>query len=586
MKFRSIPLLSSKEEQTIARLLAQMPTEKQPAAKVQLQKLRNLVQECMGYEEQPQVVEHAALFLFWLLLDQRVLLVATTQRLHGMFGQTFDRKKTQIHDCVQAIGDLLEDHERSALKRWRQTHHKVPGVGPLWGAHIHVKCTPSEWMDISLLTDLAPDALLKNRTVNKFSMKHTTKAAPVASTSSEAAKLSPELQTLLEISAKLDDEHLIIRVGDILGSQRSSEVLQNELMEILGFDYFELVEKLLMERDKIARQLDQFATRSRRVMEVKQKRMEAAASGGAAERRPTVASAVVVQSAQEKQLSKMQRREEKKLQRIMRSIKDEEAEDDPNCAVAVSVQQLRMQHQRKLLEAAQREPLLLSTKAAKAEYKQSSYNQPIHYPYVFDSQLLAKQHAGFIGGSRITLPDNAQRIDNKQWEEVKIPASEPPPLSVGNKRVQIEELDDVGRLAFANCKELNRIQSVVFPVAYHSNENMLVCAPTGAGKTNVAMLSIVHTIRCHLEQGVINRDEFKIVYIAPMKALAAEMVDNFSKRLKSLQIAVRELTGDIQLTKAEMAATQILVTTPEKWDVVTRKGNNNILFFFFFCNIC
>ncbi|EDX12805.1 GD19029 [Drosophila simulans] len=564
----------NKEEQTIARLLAQMPAEKQPAAKVQLQKLRNLVQECMGYEEQPQVVEHAALFLFWLLLDQRVLLVATTQRLHGMFGQTFDRKKNQIHDCVQAIGDLLEDHERSALKRWRQTHHKANGVGPLWGAHIHVKCTPSEWMDISLLTDLAPDALLKNRTVNKFSMKHKTKAAPAASTSSEAAKLSPELQTLLEISEKLDDEHLISRVGDILGSQRSSEVLQNELMEILGFDHFELVEKLLQDRNKIARQLDQFATRSRRVMEVKQKRIETAASGGAAERRPTVASAVVVQSAQEKQLGKMQRREEKKLQRIMRSIKDDELEDDPNCAVAVSVQQLRMQHQRKLLEAAQREPLLFSTKA---EFKQSKqYSQPIHYPYVFDSQLLAKQHAGFIGGSRITLPDNAQRIDNKQWEEVKIQGSEPPPLSVGNKRVQIEELDDVGRLAFANCKELNRIQSVVYPVAYHSNENMLVCAPTGAGKTNVAMLSIVHTIRCHLEQGIINRDEFKIVYIAPMKALAAEMVDNFSKRLKSLQIVVRELTGDIQLTKAEMAATQILVTTPEKWDVVTRKGSGDV----------
>ncbi|XP_037731289.1 activating signal cointegrator 1 complex subunit 3 [Drosophila subpulchrella] len=565
-----------KEEQTIARLLAQIPSGKQPAAKVQLQKLRNLVQECMGYEEQPQVVEHAALYLFWLLLEQRVLLVATTQRLHGMFGHIFDRKKTQIHDCVLAIGDLLEEHERAGLKRWQQTHRKAPGVGPLWGAHIHVKCTPAEWMDISLLTDLAPDALLKNRTVNKFSMKFKSKTAPEASKHPDAEKLSPELQSLLGISEKLDDEHLLSRVGDILGSKRSNEELQNELMELLGFDYFELVGKLLQERDKIARQLDQFATRSRRVKEVKQKRSQTAASGGAAERRPTVATAVVVQSAQEKQLGKMQRREEKKLQRIMRSIKDEEPEDDPNCAVAVSVQQLRMQHQRKLLEAAQREPLLLSTKAAKADYKQAAYNQPIHYPYVFDSQLLAKQHAGFIGGSRITLPDNAQRVDSKQWEEVKIPASEPPPLTVGNKRIKIEELDDVGRLAFANCKELNRIQSVVYPVAYHSNENMLVCAPTGAGKTNVAMLSIVHTIRCHLEQGVINRDEFKIVYIAPMKALASEMVDNFSKRLKSLQIVVRELTGDMQLTRAEMAATQILVTTPEKWDVVTRKGSGDV----------
>ncbi|KAH8243911.1 hypothetical protein KR032_011282 [Drosophila birchii] len=568
-----------KDEQTIAKLLAQMPAGKQPAAKVQLQKLRNLVQECMGYEEQPQVVEHAALYLFWLLLEQRVLLVATSNRLHSMFGNTFDRKQTQIHDCVLAIGDALEEHERAQLKRWQQAQRKAPGVGPLWGAHIHVKCRPAEWMDISLLTDMAPDSLLKNRTVKKFSMRYKAKsdAAATKRLDAEASKLSKELQSLLGIAEKLDDEHLLSRVGDMLGSKRSSEELQNELMELLGFDHFELVGQLLQEREKIARQLDQFATRSRRVKEVKQKRIKAAAAGGAAaERRPTVASAVVVQSAQEKQLGKMQRREEKKLQRIMRSIKDEDDQDDPGCAVAVSVQQLRMQHQRRLLEAAQREPLLLSTKAAKADYKQSAYNQPIHYPYVFDSQLTAKQHAGFIGGSRITLPDNAERVDNKQWEEVKIPASEPPPLTVGNKRIQIVELDDVGRLAFANCKELNRIQSVVYPVAYHSNENMLVCAPTGAGKTNVAMLTIVHTIRCHLEQGIINRDEFKIVYIAPMKALAAEMVENFSKRLKSLQITVRELTGDMQLTKAEMAATQILVTTPEKWDVVTRKGNGDV----------
>ena len=36
-------------------------------------------------------------------------------------------------------------------------------------------------------------------------------------------------------------------------------------------------------------------------------------------------------------------------------------------------------------------------------------------------------------------------------------------------------------------------------------------------------------------------------------------------------LAVRELTGDMQLTKREMEDTQMLVTTPEKWDVVTRK---------------
>lgn len=66
----------------------------------------------------------------------------------------------------------------------------------------------------------------------------------------------------------------------------------------------------------------------------------------------------------------------------------------------------------------------------------------------------------------------------------------------------------------------------------------------------------------------------QIVYVAPMKALAAEMTANFSKRLQCLGISVRELTGDMQLTKTEIMQTQMLVTTPEKWDVVTRKAGN------------
>ena len=38
--------------------------------------------------------------------------------------------------------------------------------------------------------------------------------------------------------------------------------------------------------------------------------------------------------------------------------------------------------------------------------------------------------------------------------------------------------------------------------------------------------------------------------------------------------AGRELTGDMQLTKRELEETQMIVTTPEKWDVITRKGGD------------
>lgn len=44
------------------------------------------------------------------------------------------------------------------------------------------------------------------------------------------------------------------------------------------------------------------------------------------------------------------------------------------------------------------------------------------------------------------------------------------------------------------------------------------------------------------------------------------------QRLATYGITVSELTGDHQLCKEEINATQIIVCTPEKWDIITRKG--------------
>lgn len=105
---------------------------------------------------------------------------------------------------------------------------------------------------------------------------------------------------------------------------------------------------------------------------------------------------------------------------------------------------------------------------------------------------------------------------------------------------------------------------------------MLLCAPTGAGKTNVAMLTILNEIGKWRDQasGEIELNAFKIVYVAPMKALVSEQAANFRDRLQSYGIVVNELTGDSQLTKAQIAETQIIVTTPEKWDVISRKSTD------------
>lgn len=89
------------------------------------------------------------------------------------------------------------------------------------------------------------------------------------------------------------------------------------------------------------------------------------------------------------------------------------------------------------------------------------------------------------------------------------------------------------------------------------------------------MLTILNELSKHRNpDDSIDLDAFKIVYIAPMKALVQEMVGNFSTRLKPYDIKVGELTGDAQMTKQQIAETQIIVTTPEKWDVITRKSTD------------
>ena len=82
----------------------------------------------------------------------------------------------------------------------------------------------------------------------------------------------------------------------------------------------------------------------------------------------------------------------------------------------------------------------------------------------------------------------------QEYEEILVPASKPPAFQAGERLIQISELPDWMHPAFEGMKELNRIQSRVSQTALYTAENILMCAPTGAGKTNVAMLTILQEV--------------------------------------------------------------------------------------------
>lgn len=185
------------------------------------------------------------------------------------------------------------------------------------------------------------------------------------------------------------------------------------------------------------------------------------------------------------------------------------------------------------------------------------------------------QGGHFMSQRKWQLPEGSYRTTLKGYEEVHIPAPKPTPFKKSETLIKISNMPSWAQPAFKGMPTLNRIQSRVYEAAMFSSENLLLCAPTGSGKTNVAMLTVLHQIGLHTKpDGELDRSAFKIVYVAPMKALVAEMVGNFGNRLKDFGIVVRELTGDINLTRSEIEETQIIVTTPEKWDIITRKSGD------------
>lgn len=198
--------------------------------------------------------------------------------------------------------------------------------------------------------------------------------------------------------------------------------------------------------------------------------------------------------------------------------------------------------------------------------------QPKH---TVDLESMAFSQGGHLmTNKKCKLPDGSFKRSRKGFEEIHVPAPPKKPVR-DDEFISIEKLPGWARAAFTVPK-LNRVQSKLFPVAFGTDEPILLCAPTGAGKTNVAMLTILNELAKYRndETGEFALDAFKIVYVAPMKALVQEMVGNFTSRLSVFGIKVGELTGDSQMTKQQIAETQIIVTTPEKWDVITRKSTD------------
>ncbi|KAF9667696.1 hypothetical protein SADUNF_Sadunf15G0050500 [Salix dunnii] len=329
-------------------------------------------------------------------------------------------------------------------------------------------------------------------------------------------------QIIRESTSQLSKDDLAMAICRVLDSDKPSEEIAGDLLDLVGDSAFEIVQDLILHRKELV------DTIHRGLSLLKSDKM----APNTQSRMPSYGTQVTIQTESAKQIDKLRRKEEKRNRRGT----EHGVESDVSTASFSS-----------LLQASERK-------------------NP------FDN--LIGSGPGPHSLSVTALPQGTVRKHYKGYEEVIIPPTPTTEMKPGEKLIEIKELDDFAQAAFHGYKSLNRIQSWIFQTVYYTNENILVCAPTGAGKTNIAMISILHEIGQHFKDGYLHKDEFKIVYVAPMKALAAEVTSAFSRRLSPLNMTVRELTGDMQLSKSELEETQMIVTTPEKWDVITRKSSD------------
>ena len=152
----------------------------------------------------------------------------------------------------------------------------------------------------------------------------------------------------------------------------------------------------------------------------------------------------------------------------------------------------------------------------------------------------------------------------------RIPHGHAPPIVQGIQLVPTATLPDQLRSVFS-FEVFNAVQSKCFETAFKTNDNMVISAPTGSGKTVVMELAI-----CRLIAESKSAD-FKVVYQAPTKSLCAERHTDWKLKFRGLDLRCAELTGDTDYSNLRnVQSANIIITTPEKWDSITRKWKDHI----------
>ncbi|CAF2034237.1 unnamed protein product [Rotaria magnacalcarata] len=545
------------------------------AIESQIKQLRKYAIEFVGSESDSSSTDSVCIYLFESFRNVNQIQVSLLKELKLRFPTYTQQLVTQTFELIRSLIHSLKpsfDEEYSSRTSSKTSSKQLFGEATVFHPVSIQINEPLPWLD-RLSYDFAYKEQENINNEETWTEALPT-AAPTAAASSIYTKkwLENRLRTVLEArdgENVLGPQEFCNLVFETLVSNSSDDEIQHSLCDIVGYEHIELISELIQNRQMI---IDGILTSAKarpreivRAPELIQRQAQ-----------PIHGLTIVVHSEQEKRLGKLIRKQDRKQQQ-----QSPQQQLDDSLSEFANPDMLRYERERQLLLATEKRYEKLSNLS-----QPRSNRTPTKFPFVFDQLQEIKQKTAYIGGHNLLLPENIERKSTTNYDLVHIPHGEQIKLANLGKNVcpalvRFEDLEPLGQILFKDSiKTLNLVQSIVYRTAVFSNENILISAPTGAGKTNIAMLTILSELRRHydVKNNVLLDTDFKIIYVAPMKALASEMVQNFSQRLSSLGLQVKELTGDMQLTKAEIERTHMIITTPEKWDVVTRKSTGDTKF--------
>ncbi|XP_059678055.1 probable ATP-dependent DNA helicase HFM1 [Gavia stellata] len=136
----------------------------------------------------------------------------------------------------------------------------------------------------------------------------------------------------------------------------------------------------------------------------------------------------------------------------------------------------------------------------------------------------------------------------------------------------VTEIPTQFRSIFKEFPYFNYAQSKALDDLLYTDRNFVICAPTGSGKTVMLELAITRL----LMEAPLPWLNIKVVYMAPIKALCSQRFDDWKEKFGPIGLSCKELTGDTVMDDLfEIHHAHIIITTPEKWDSMTRRWRDN-----------